>query len=186
MVAAWFPVLPPVPGQQWDEQRQDHHLVQPILEDLEHLDGEDRGDREHQQPDDATAHDAQDRRGEVGARQRFGAAGAGGILGVLTLDDVHGVIDGHDPDQPPFAVHNGHGQQLRREEAARGILSVIGRGRADRHVGDIAHERIAVGHQQAAQPHHAQQQAGIIHHGQQVDRLGLLGLRAHMLERLSR
>src|SRR5699024_6465475 len=71
-----------------DEQRQDHDLVEAVLEDLQDLHGEDRGDREHQQPHDAAAHDPEDRGGQVGARQRFGAGGAGSVLGGLLLEDV--------------------------------------------------------------------------------------------------
>jgi hypothetical protein len=36
---------------------------------------------------------------EVGDVDRLGTTGAGGVLRLLLLDDLHGVIDGEDADQ---------------------------------------------------------------------------------------
>ena len=152
---------------------------------MEDVDRERRRDDEHQEPDDPRAGDLHDGGGEVRPAQRLGAADARDVLGLLFLEDLHRVVDGHNTDEAGLRVDDGQRQEIRLADEARSLLLVgVDAGGEDVRVHEIADERVGIGKDQVAQAEHAEQAPAIVGHRQRVDRLGRATDAPQPLERL--
>ena len=123
----------------------------------------------------------------VRAAQRLGAAGAGKVLGLLLLEDLHGVVDRDDADQAVLGVDDRQGQQVGLADQARGLLLVgVDAGRVDLGVHQVADQRGGIGQDEVSQAQRSDQAAVVVGDRQRVDRLGRSADAAQPIERLAR
>ncbi len=172
-------------GEERDEEGERDDLLERRLEDVEHADGEQRRDGEHEQPHDARPDDPEDGRREVGTAQGLGGALTCGILVGRILEDPRRVVDREDADEPVLAVHDRRGQQLRVDDRARRFLRVIGRVHVPRVGHEVADERIGGRHDELAQSDDTEDRAVRVRHGQRVDGLGVAPAVTHVRQSIA-
>ena len=173
VVAACAPVLPPVPMISGMKSASFTTSLRVVLEDLEHVDGQGRRHDQEEQPDDPRAGDAQHRGRHVRAAQRLGASGAGKVLGLLLLEDLHGIVDRDDSDQAVLGVDDRQRQQVGLADQACSLFLVrVDAGREDLGVHQVADQCLGIGQDQVAQAERPDQAAMVVGDGERVDRLG--------------
>lgn len=96
------------------------------------------------------------------------------VLGRLQLHDVQDVVHRNDPDEPPGVVHyREHRQVVVGNDASHDLLVGVRRDRHHIRVHDVPDQDGGGRDDQLPEGEYAQEAAGLVHHVQVVDRLGV-------------